>query len=137
ERRETATGVDHQGRQQPRPPAGRRSSLAGTPATEDRLRARAPATRPRRRRARARLALPAAPLHALAAHGRTRQTPPEDRRRLRTRARRLHPGDRDRAATQDTLTEPAPRPRAADASTHTENPRHLYPAPAPAGDPRP
>ncbi len=40
ERRETPTGVDHQGRQQPRPSAARRVGLARTPPTEGRLRAR-------------------------------------------------------------------------------------------------
>ena len=55
---------------------------------------------------RARLALPAAPLPALATDGRTRQTAPEDRRRLRPRARRLRLGDRDRPTTQESLIQP-------------------------------
>ena len=87
-------------------------------------------------RDRARLALPAAPLPALAADGRPRQAAAEDRRRLRPRARRLRLGDRDRPTPQEHLTNPTSRPRAADASDHTENPRRLYAAP-PAGDPRP
>src|SRR5919197_464700 len=49
-------------------------------------------------------ALPAAAPPALAADGRARQAPPEDRRRLRPRARRLRLGDRDRATTQEHLT---------------------------------
>ena len=61
-------------------------------------------TRPGRRRRRASLALPAAPLPALAADGRPRQTPAEDRRRLRARARRLRLGDRHRATTPQHLT---------------------------------
>ena len=85
---------------------------------------------------RARLALPAAPLPALAADGRPRQAAAEDRRRLRPRARRLRLGDRHRPTTQEHSDHPASRPRAADASDHTENPRRLYAAP-PAGDPRP
>ncbi len=55
-------------------------------------------------RDRTRLALPTAPLPALAADGRPRQAAPEDRRRLRPRARRLRLGDRDRPTTQDALT---------------------------------
>src|SRR5207248_2491516 len=57
-----------------------------------------------RGRDRARLALPTTPLPALATDGRPRQTPPEDRRRLRPRARRLRLGDRDRATTPQHLT---------------------------------
>src|SRR5207237_1148608 len=68
-----------------------------------RLRARPPPAWSRRARHRARLALPAAALPALAADGRPRQTPPEDRRRLRSRARRLRLGDRDRATTTEHL----------------------------------
>ena len=98
-RRAAPARVDHEGRQQPRPPAARRGGLARTPPAEGRLRARPPPTRPRRRRDRARLALPAAPLPTLAADGRPRQTAAEDRRRLRARARRLRLGDRHRPTT--------------------------------------
>lgn len=136
-RREAPPRVDHEGRQQPRAPAPGRSGLARAPTAEGRLRARPPPTRPRRRCGRAILALPAAPLPALAADGRTRETTAEDRRRLRARARRLRLGDRHRAAAQERLNRPdASRSRAADAPDHTENPRRLYAAPA-SGDPRP
>src|SRR5439155_24377124 len=99
-----AAGLDHQGRQQPRPPAAGRVGLARTPAADGRLPARPPPTRPGRRRARTRLALPATPPPTLAADGRPRQTAAEDRRRLRARARRLRLGDRDRATTPQHLT---------------------------------
>jgi transposase len=95
--------VDHQGRQRTcASPAGR-VRLARTPTAEGRLRARPPPPRPGRDRDRAVLALPAAPLHPLAADGRARQAAPEDRRRLRPRARRLRLGDRDRPTTQNCL----------------------------------
>ena len=129
---------DHQGWQQPRAPAAGRGRLACAPTAEGRLRARPPPPRTGRRGDRARLALPASAPPALAADGRPRQTTPEDRRRLRPRACRLRLGDRDRAATQEHLTNSQPLGlEQRNASNHTENPRRLYAAPAPAGDPRP
>ena len=126
--------------------AGRARSPRSATATSAGCWSRRPGTRARRptvgyelarrqrgqdaARDRARLALPAAPLPALAADGRPRQATPEDRRRLRARARRLRLGDRDRATTPHRADRPASRPRAADASDHTENPRSLYAAPA-------
>jgi transposase len=111
------------------------------PAAEGELRARPPPARPGPSRARARLALPAAPAQALAADGRPRQAPPEDRRGLRPRARRVRLGDRHRPAAQEQLSgkEDLSRSRAADEPHHKENPREHYAAPAvpAAGDPRP
>src|SRR6516165_1250516 len=78
--------------------------MARTPAAEGRLRPRPPPARTRRRDRRACLALPTAPLPALAANGRARQAAPEDRRCLRARAGRLRLGDRDRATTPNHLT---------------------------------
>ena len=103
-RRAAPAGIDHQGRQQPRPSAPGRVGLARAPTADGRLRARPPPARPGRRRDRARLALPATAVPALAADGRPRQTPAEDRRRLRPRARRLRLGDRERATTPNHLT---------------------------------
>src|SRR5438874_862477 len=48
QRRETPTGIDHQGRQQPPASAARRVGLARTPSAAGRLRPRPPPTRPRR-----------------------------------------------------------------------------------------
>jgi transposase len=53
---------------------------------------------------------------------------------LRPGAGRLCLGDRDRATAQERLSG---KVRAADAPDHTEDPRSLYAAPAPVGDPRP
>jgi hypothetical protein len=93
-------------------------------------------TRPRRPHSRARLALPATPLPALAADGRSRQTAAEDRRRLRPQARGfVWAIATDHHSEEAEQPKPASRSRAANASDHAENPRSLYAAPA-SGDPR-
>ena len=102
--------VDHEGWQQPRPSAADRSCLARAQAPEGQLRARAAPTRSGPARDRARVALPTAPAPPLVADGRSRQTQPEDRRRVRPRARRVRLGDRDRATPQEQLTTTTTRP---------------------------
>ena len=110
-RRAPPPGLDHQGRQQPRPPAARRGRLAPAPAPDaSATKLAAPPPRPGPARARARLALPAAPAPPLAADGRTRQTASEDRRRLRPRARRVRLGDRHRPAAQERPERPPTEP---------------------------
>jgi hypothetical protein len=136
QRPEAPTGLDHEGRQQPRPSTARRIGLARTPPTDSQLSARPPPTRPRRGRDRTRLALPATALPALAADGRPRQTAAKDRRRLRTRARRLRLGNCDRATTPQHLSHSLSTTSSGCVQPHGE-PRSLYAAPAPAANPRP